>query len=238
MYLPTADAVVALDAASGRQIWRTPVSGGAPSRRGLWYWPGDGTIAARIFIMSGRRLMALDARDGTAGCRVREWRHRRHRRSVQLGTRHLSQRDRRGRQQPSWHPGAIGNPRAYDARTGAKLWEFSSVAQPGAPGHDTWEGESWKGRLGVNAWPFYFTVRRGARPPLCAARITDSGRLRRRPQRRQSVRQFRRCGRRADRRLQVALPDDPPRPLGSRSARAAGAVRCGPQRSNHSRARR
>src|SRR5204863_6826927 len=25
-------------------------------------------------------------------------------------------------------------------------------------GHDTWEGDSWMGRLGVNAWPFYFTV--------------------------------------------------------------------------------
>ena len=52
---------------------------------------------------------------------------------------------------------AVGNARAFNARTGAKLWEFSSVAQPGTIGHDTWEGGSWKGRLGVNAWPFYFT---------------------------------------------------------------------------------
>ena len=54
--------------------------------------------------------------------------------------------------------GGIGNARAYDARTGASLWEFSSVAQPGTVGHDTWEGDSWRGRLGANAWPFYFTV--------------------------------------------------------------------------------
>ena len=54
--------------------------------------------------------------------------------------------------------GGIGNARAFDARTGAKLWEFSSVPQPGEVGHDTWEGDSWKGRLGVNAWPFYFTL--------------------------------------------------------------------------------
>ena len=54
--------------------------------------------------------------------------------------------------------GAPGNARAFDARTGAKLWEFSSVAQPGSVGHDTWEGDSWKGRFGANAWPFYFTL--------------------------------------------------------------------------------
>ena len=53
--------------------------------------------------------------------------------------------------------GGIGNARAFDARTGARLWEFSSVPQPGAVGHDTWDGDSWKGRLGANAWPFYFT---------------------------------------------------------------------------------
>ena len=44
MYLPTADAVVALDAASGRQVWRTPVTGGAPSRRGV----STGLATARL----------------------------------------------------------------------------------------------------------------------------------------------------------------------------------------------
>jgi glucose dehydrogenase len=38
------------------------------------------------------------------------------------------------------------------------VWEFHSVPQPGEVGHDTWEGESWKNRFGVNAWPFYFTL--------------------------------------------------------------------------------
>jgi len=63
-----------------------------------------------------------------------------------------------GANSPPGAIGGIGNPSAYDAVTGAKLWEFSSVAQPGQPGHDTWEGDSWKDRLGVNAWPFYFTM--------------------------------------------------------------------------------
>jgi len=51
-----------------------------------------------------------------------------------------------------------GNARAFDARTGAKLWEFNSVPQPGAVGNDTWEDGSWKDRSGVNAWSFYFTL--------------------------------------------------------------------------------
>ena len=63
-----------------------------------------------------------------------------------------------GANSPPGAIGGIGNPRAYDARTGAKLWEFSAVAQPGTAGHDTWDGDSWKDRLGVNAWPFYFTL--------------------------------------------------------------------------------
>ncbi|HEY6341379.1 MAG TPA: PQQ-binding-like beta-propeller repeat protein [Bryobacteraceae bacterium] len=63
-----------------------------------------------------------------------------------------------GANTPAGALATAGNARAFDARTGAKLWEFSSVAQPGQPGHDTWEGDSWKDRSGVNAWPFYFTV--------------------------------------------------------------------------------
>src|SRR5262249_7547918 len=33
---------------------------------------------------------------------------------------------------------------AYDARTGARRWRFWTVPGPGEPGHETWDGESWK----------------------------------------------------------------------------------------------
>jgi alcohol dehydrogenase (cytochrome c) len=33
---------------------------------------------------------------------------------------------------------------AYDAATGARLWRFETVPGPGAPGHETWAGDSWK----------------------------------------------------------------------------------------------
>jgi alcohol dehydrogenase (cytochrome c) len=33
---------------------------------------------------------------------------------------------------------------AYDAATGARKWRFYTIPNPGEPGHETWEGESWK----------------------------------------------------------------------------------------------
>ncbi|MGB6024341.1 MAG: PQQ-binding-like beta-propeller repeat protein, partial [Candidatus Sulfotelmatobacter sp.] len=40
---------------------------------------------------------------------------------------------------------------AYDAATGARKWRFYTVPGPGEPGHDTWEGDSWK-TGGAPAW--------------------------------------------------------------------------------------
>ena len=52
-----------------------------------------------------------------------------------------------------------GDTKAFDARTGAKLWNFASVAQPGDPNHATsWLDEGWKNRQGVNHWGWYFTL--------------------------------------------------------------------------------
>src|SRR6266496_2418693 len=51
MYLPAANRVVALDAGSGKEVWQFPVAGGAPSRRGVAYWAGEGSTAPRIFFM-------------------------------------------------------------------------------------------------------------------------------------------------------------------------------------------
>jgi alcohol dehydrogenase (cytochrome c) len=40
---------------------------------------------------------------------------------------------------------------AYDAATGERKWRFYTVPGPGEPGHDTWEGDSWKVG-GAPAW--------------------------------------------------------------------------------------
>jgi quinoprotein glucose dehydrogenase len=161
MYLPAADRVVALDADTGKEIWRHLLAGGAPSRRGVAYWGGDGRIPPRILFMAGRRLLALDARTGARAAGFGSDGE------VDIGVPYNSVPGifRNvlvvGANTPPGTGGGIGNARAFDARSGARLWEFSSVPQPGAVGHDTWDGESWKGRLGVNAWPFYFTVDEG-----------------------------------------------------------------------------
>ena len=64
MYLPAANRVVALEPETGKEIWRYPVTGGAPSRRGVAYWPGEGGNPPRIIFTAGRRLIALNARTG------------------------------------------------------------------------------------------------------------------------------------------------------------------------------
>jgi alcohol dehydrogenase (cytochrome c) len=40
---------------------------------------------------------------------------------------------------------------AYDAASGERKWRFYTVPAPGEPGHDTWEGDSWK-IGGAPAW--------------------------------------------------------------------------------------
>ncbi|HEX7794671.1 MAG TPA: PQQ-binding-like beta-propeller repeat protein [Vicinamibacterales bacterium] len=158
LYLPAANRVVALDAQTGKERWRYVVTGGAPSRRGVAFWAGDGTLPPRIFVAAGRRLFALNASTGVIETgfgtngeidMVVPYN------SVPLVYRNVIVV---GANSPPGAIGGIGNPRAFDARTGAKIWEFNAVPQPGEVGHDTWEGDSWKNRLGANAWPFYFTL--------------------------------------------------------------------------------
>jgi quinoprotein glucose dehydrogenase len=54
--------------------------------------------------------------------------------------------------------GPAGDTKVYDARTGAELWRFKTIAQPGDPNHATWLNDGWKRRAGVNPWGWYFTI--------------------------------------------------------------------------------
>jgi len=161
MYLSAGNRVVALEPETGKEIWRYVSTTTPPSRRGVAFWPGDKTHAPRIIVTLGRRLLAVNARTG----------------NVESGFGTNGEVDM---VVPYNSPATIyknvvmvgadmgdspalgppGDARAYDARTGTKLWEFHSVPRPGEVGHETWEGESWKGRSGANTWGHFITVDR------------------------------------------------------------------------------
>jgi quinoprotein glucose dehydrogenase len=47
---------------------------------------------------------------------------------------------------------APGHLRAYDVVTGALVWTFHTIPQPGEYGYDTWPKDAWKYTGGVNTW--------------------------------------------------------------------------------------
>jgi quinoprotein glucose dehydrogenase len=66
MYLPVrGHEVLALDAATGDEIWRSALPGSQGTEaRGVAYWPGDETLSPRILVTAGPTLIALDAASG------------------------------------------------------------------------------------------------------------------------------------------------------------------------------
>ncbi|MDQ3651464.1 MAG: pyrroloquinoline quinone-dependent dehydrogenase [Acidobacteriota bacterium] len=48
--------------------------------------------------------------------------------------------------------GPSGDVRAFNILTGKLAWQFHTIPRPGKLGHDTWAGDSWKDRTGVNVW--------------------------------------------------------------------------------------
>ena len=45
-----------------------------------------------------------------------------------------------------------GNVRAFDVRTGKKVWRFDTMPGPGQPGHETWENGSWEWTGNTGVW--------------------------------------------------------------------------------------
>ena len=168
MYFPSPyGKVVALDADTGKEIWtyQMPQRDQA-STRGVQYWPGTkGAKPEIVFGTRSGRLIALDAATGvpvptfgTEGI-------------VDMKTPEVMNGNPRSQYGMSGPPaiygdliltgsrvqespslGAKGDVRAWDARTGKLVWTFHTVPQPGERGHETWEGDSWKDRSGVNVW--------------------------------------------------------------------------------------
>ena len=184
MYLSTPfNRVVALDAASGRELWRfdpgshrygQPSNGTGFVHRGVALW-SDGR-ERRVFINTRWRLIALDASSGqpvptfgtdgevdvTAGLdwAVNPLHYTNTSPPVVWGDLVILGNgvgDRlMYRQDP---PGDI---QAFDARTGKRVWRFRTVPQPGEYGNDTWRDESWRHTGHTNVWaPFTVDSARG-----------------------------------------------------------------------------
>jgi glucose dehydrogenase len=159
MYLTTVNSVVALEPETGNELWRYQLPSGQPSRRGVAYWPGDANNPPRVIFTTGRRMVALNARTGKIDPGFgREG-------EVDMGVPYDSPPvifkntivvGANTGEAPA--TGLPGNTRAFDARTGVKMWEFHSVPQPGETGHETWAGDSWRDRSGVNNWGFSLTA--------------------------------------------------------------------------------
>jgi quinoprotein glucose dehydrogenase len=165
--------VAAVDAATGRQLWSfDPESyvAGRPTNlgyntRGVAHWSGGGR--GLIFVATGdSHLWAIDARTGRP---VPEFGNRG---SVDLieGLRRETPRGAYTVMSPPLVVGDLvivgssisdgprymtappGDVRAFDVRTGRQAWVFHTVAQPGEPGHETWEAGSSDYTGNANVW--------------------------------------------------------------------------------------
>jgi glucose dehydrogenase len=158
MYISTQTRVAALNPENGTELWSYEVAGGQASPRGVAYWPGDRQNPARILFTAGRNLIALNAangkldpgfgKEGILDMVVPYNGVPTIFKNLVLVGASTGEREN----------GPPGNSRAFDARTGVKLWEFQSIPGPGQVGHDSWLNDNWKDRSGANIWGWYMTA--------------------------------------------------------------------------------
>lgn len=167
MYLPANDTVSAIDAVTGKTKWSYKLPQGRPSTRGVAYWPGDASHPARIVFTSSAYIRgkppinSLNALDAATGKPVDGFGdHGVVHLKVGCSTVPTIYRDIViiGSSAGEVPRGGYANPRAFNAVTGKKLWEFHDVPLPGEFGHDTWLNDGWKNRSGTNVWAFSMTV--------------------------------------------------------------------------------
>ena len=158
--------VIALDAATGKLLWRfDPNEGPKTDRlrrnRGVMWWGGD--REQRLFFVSRHFLFALDAATGKP---VRGFG-----RQGRVDLREGLGRDPQTVSISATSPGVIykdllilgsiasealpsppGDVRAYDVRTGRLRWSFHTIPHPGEFGFETWPKDAWKYSGAANNW--------------------------------------------------------------------------------------
>ncbi len=155
----------ALDAATGKQLWRfdstKEAGGGLGVNRGVTYW--EEGEDKRILYSLGQWLYALDARTGkkiesfgTSGRVSLKEGLGQGSANLMVGSntpgviyKNLIIMGSRVNEGPIAAPGYL---RAFDARTGKLVWVFRTIPHPGEPGYETWPEDAWKRIGGANAW--------------------------------------------------------------------------------------
>lgn len=161
--------VLALDGATGREIWRTNLSKAwsgpnswAGTNRGVTYW-ADGADR-RIFVAAGNFLFCLNAADGQPvtsfgeGGRIdlqKALDYHKDQFFLVCNTPGIIYKDLiiMGMRLSEGLDAAPGHIRAFDVRTGKRRWIFHTIPHPGEPGFETWKDKTaYKKIGGANNW--------------------------------------------------------------------------------------
>ena len=165
LYLAQPNGIFALEPETGKLLWK--YEGTKFSLRGLSYWPGGKTTHPRVFTGMGSNMIAIDVTTGKLAPGFGKEGFVDLRQGVSEG---YPDAPLAMQSPPAIYKdivitgsnpneglpslGAYGDIRGWDARSGKLLWSFHTVPRPGEPGNETWAGDSWKNRSGVNAWGF------------------------------------------------------------------------------------
>ncbi len=154
--------VVALDAASGKLIWKfdSGIVGKNPVR-GLSYWTGG--KESRIFAAVTNFLYALDAQTGrpipdfAEGGRIdlrKDLRGNYQSVSIAMTSPGIVYKDLIivGGRNPETYPSPPGDIRAFDVHTGELRWRFHTIPHPGEFGNETWPKDAWRKAGAANNW--------------------------------------------------------------------------------------
>jgi quinoprotein glucose dehydrogenase len=154
--------VIALDAATGKLLWKfdSGIDGRQPAR-GVAYWT-DGR-ESRIFAGVMNYLYGLDAATGKpiAGfgedgrIDLRKGLRGDYRlQSIVLTSPGIIDKDLIivGGRNPETPPAPPGDIRAFDVRTGALRWRFHTIPHPGERGYETWPQDTWNTAGAANNW--------------------------------------------------------------------------------------
>jgi quinoprotein glucose dehydrogenase len=159
--------IVALDAATGKELWTYRSRNLGPrmeAHRGINYWQSSDGSDKRLLISFANNLEAINAADGqlitsfgnggTVNLKEGLGRDANSMRQIQSGTPGVVFEDLiiLGSSTGEDYGSPPGDIRAYNVRTGRMVWIFHTIPHPGEPGYETWPKDAWKSAGGVNCW--------------------------------------------------------------------------------------